>query len=781
MATGIGPYVVSDPNDTDPATAVLETTITAAHTMVNIGGGLMANAETFNGAIPGPTLRLNVGDTTIVRLVNELDHPAGIHWHGIELANSADGTEVTQEAVAPAFSVPPPPPAPAGGTYLYKFKVPRPGLYWYHPHHHHSLNRVFRGMYGMIVVTDPNEAALIASGVIPGTADTKQLVLSDITVCKAPHSNDEATYVDPTTLPEADRAEWLSGATSQDGPTPRDLCELPTATADDGSPAAASYAAGDVPSLERTGRITEGQTVLTNGVNVGGRNGTPAAPGALAAGAQTLPVLSGQGLRLQIANCAHLRYFRLRLTTSAGALVPLVRIGGEGGLLDNAIVEGGMIGGIDTKYDSGEILLPPGSRADIVAAIPAGEPLGSVLTMWTRDFQRTGPGPAEDRDNWAQLPTVPVMHLQITGNAAVPYTIDSGTPLRASIPGAAVETLGTPDGVLLDPNTFVPPDKGMPDQGIQINVSPPAINGILGKELMGMEGTPYTTIPHILSSRWAEQGRTLQLTVTNTSEAHHPFHLHGFSFQPISLTPRPDASADTPTGNITWPYREFRDNIDLPPQYTLTFRVRLDDRELVDGATMGGSFGRWLFHCHIFHHHHHGMISELVVTAADGSEKPNIDMAGSWAYTPVNGIAERHGTYNHPHGDPVMLTASLGTVTATGPGTWSWTLDSTGMAPRIQYVYITATDDAGRKDQTVFRLKIGAPDDGSDNGDPHVHTVDGKRRSDLVLTELRPTLGNDSSRRLVGAGGQRSPPAPARRAPRRLPGAALHPGPLSAC
>src|SRR5215212_6862677 len=517
MATGIGPYVVSDPNDTDPAAAVLETTITAAHTMVNIGGGIMANAETFNGAIPGPTLRLNVGDTVIVRLVNELDHPTGIHWHGIELANSADGTEVTQDAVAPAFPVAPPPPAPAGGTYLYKFKVPRPGLYWYHPHHHHALNRVFKGLYGMIVVSDPNEAALIERGVIPGTADTKQLVLSDITVCKAPHSNDEATYVNPTTLPEADRAEWLSGETSQDGPTPQTLCELPTATADDGSDATASYAAGDVPSIERTGRITEGQTVLTNGVNVGGRNGTPAAPGALAAGAQTLPVLSGQGLRLQIVNCAHLRYFRLRLTTSAGALVPLVRIGGEGGLLDKAIGEGGMIDGIDTKYDPGEILLPPGSRADIVAAIPAGEPLGSVLTMWTRDFQRTG---SVNLGNWAQLPTVPVMHLKVTGDATVPYTIDSGTLLRASIPDAAVETFGEPDGVLLDPGTFVPVKNGMPDQDIGLTATG-ATTGINGKQGM-FEGTPYTTIPHIDSSRYAEQSRTLQLTVTNESEAHHP-------------------------------------------------------------------------------------------------------------------------------------------------------------------------------------------------------------------------------------------------------------------
>ena len=48
------------------------------------------------------------------------------------------------------------------------------------------------------------------------------------------------------------------------------------------------------------------------------------------------------------------------------------------------------------------------------------------------------------------------------------------------------------------------------------------------------------------------------------------------------------------------------------------------------------------------------------------------------------------------------------------------------IADGIQYVYITATDALGRQDQAVFRLKIGAPDDGADNGDPHIRTVDGK-------------------------------------------------------
>ncbi len=525
MTTGIGPYAVTTVSDTDPAPSVIETTITAMLATVDIGSGVMADVETYNGAIPGPTFFLNVGDTVIVRLINLLPYETGIHWHGIELSNSSDGTTVTQNGAVPAFP-PPPAPAPAGGTYLYKFKVPRPGLYWYHPHHHHSTNRVFKGLYGLIVVADPNESTLIASGVIPGPADTRQFVLSDLTVCKAPGTNDAATY-DPS-LP------WVGGGALpvQPAPTPVTLCEIaPAGDArnDDGTPAAVSYAAGEVPSLERTGRTNEGQTVLTNGVNVGGRAGTPALPGALAPTAEVLNVLSGQGLRLQIVNCATVRYFRLILTTSTGTPVPLLRIGGEGGLLDNAILEGGMPGGFDTKYTFGEILIPAASRADVVAAIPAAAT--GVLTLWTQDFARTGGG-------FSNIPTVPVMHLNISGAAAVPYTIADGTPLRASIPGAAVETLGAPTGALLDPATFVPAKAGSPVQDIQLTAGPPAVTP---PSIDGVPGvfhgfTPYTATPHMVTSRYAAPGQTLQLTITNTTNAHHPFHLHGFSFQPISLT-----------------------------------------------------------------------------------------------------------------------------------------------------------------------------------------------------------------------------------------------------
>lgn len=88
------------------------------------------------------------------------------------------------------------------------------------------------------------------------------------------------------------------------------------------------------------GPVGEGQTVLTNGVNVGARAGSPTNPLDLAAGARTLDVQPGQGLRLQVINAAATRYVRLHLTDNSGQTINLVRIGGQGGLLNQARVEG---------------------------------------------------------------------------------------------------------------------------------------------------------------------------------------------------------------------------------------------------------------------------------------------------------------------------------------------------------------------------------------------------------------------------------------------------------
>src|SRR5580765_4901699 len=212
LATSDGdPYAVPEAADTNPDPNIFETTITAEAHTVDIGNGVQANVLTYNGTIPGPTIRLHVGETVIVHFKNNIAHNTGIHWHGIELDNESDGTPLTQNQVPP------------GGTYLYKFIVTRPGLYWYHPHHHSSTNQVFKGLYGMIIISDANEAAL-TGGVLPPAEQTKVFALSDTSVCGAPGTN--------------------SG-------TLKDICE--TSPIDEDGNTRGPYAAGDVPNIQLPG------------------------------------------------------------------------------------------------------------------------------------------------------------------------------------------------------------------------------------------------------------------------------------------------------------------------------------------------------------------------------------------------------------------------------------------------------------------------------------------------------------------------------------------------
>jgi FtsP/CotA-like multicopper oxidase with cupredoxin domain len=719
--TGTNPYEVPAVVDTNPDPNIVETTLTSQLADVDIGNGVTAkNAQTYNGVIPGPTFHLKVGDTVIVHYENHLPastpgfkHESGIHWHGIELSSAMDGTPFTQQQVQP------------GGSFLYKFEVSRPGIFWYHPHHHSSTNQVFKGLYGMIVVDDPNDATLVGNGTLPPANKTIPLVLSDITVCHAP-PNDDPTYPTGAAVPWSGPGGAL--AAMQGTPRPKQLCDggavVPGPTNypvdEDGNGPIAALGNGDIPNIQTAltfGRVNEGQTVLTNGMNVGGRAGAPGAaippytanPGALAPGAKTFDVQPGQGLRMQVVNSATTRYMNLVLSTQAGAQVDLIRVGGESGLLDNAVKEPAtnLTPPFNYRYSPGQILLPPGSRADVVAAIPAGAPANSVLTMWTQDYERTG-------GQFSNIPTVPVAHFKATGAAVPQYVIDgtvpvnaSTTKLRSSIPDPVVDLGPAPVVPLLKPNTFVPVKTGWstnPVETLDLTQTPNAqleVNGIFGThDILGN----YENAPHLGSSRFANGNGSdvLQLSTHNDTPARHPFHLHGFSIQPIKI--EEDGGGDV----YTWPYREFRDNVDVPAKSTLTYRLKLDDRPLADGTTPGGELGRWLFHCHIFFHATDGMLSELVVTNPTGNERPNVNVNTATAQAQNGQNATIAGTFSDPDvGDTVTLASSVGSVTPGGGGTYTWNFP-TNAGTNSQIVYITATDNHGLKSQIAFQLNMSA-------------------------------------------------------------------------
>jgi len=592
--------------DLNPDPNIFETALVAMEALVDLGNGVVANAFTFNGIVPGPEIRLKVGDKLIVHFTNNLPIPASIHWHGIELTNPSDGTGITQDAV------------PTGGTFTYEFSVPRAGIFFYHSHIM-PTNPEFKGYYGPLIVEDPVEKNLISAKVLPRRENTKTLVLGDTTVCKAAGNNDAATFPADPTLPWAG-APFFPGKLAP--PTPQQLCETPYDDHGHFVNPVVPLAAGSIPNIQPTPDCgqpgepgcptNEGQLVVVNGRVPAARAGSPSAPGALAPGAAVFKVKARTGIRLQLGNAATIRYFRLRLTDQTGQQVTLFRVGGQGGILDRVRIEGGIQGTLDTQYDPGEILLPVAAREDVVFVVPAGAAAGDVLTLWTLDYKRTGG--MQGNAGFSALPTVPVAHFQILGGAET-FTMAAGDRLRIlpKAHGEPIEDLKTTTITdhLLDPATFLPPEPGSPNETLTLTTAGlPAIDLVNGFSFD--EGAtppdPFTSVPHLGSSRFAAVGGLLELTIKNDTLAHHPWHPHGFSIQPVKFV-------DIATNTVvrTFDYNEFVDVVDIPAKVSLVYRVRLDDRPFDFGTPVGGALGRWAMHCHIFFHAAIGMITELVV------------------------------------------------------------------------------------------------------------------------------------------------------------------------
>lgn len=125
------------------AADVAEYTLTSAPMTFSPAANVHFNGAAYNGTIPGPLLRVRRGQRLRVHYVNNDAEPATIHWHGFVLPNDMDGVEgVTQK------------PVPHGKSFLYDFVADPTGTRWYHDH---LGGGIPRGLFGMIIVDDPDE------------------------------------------------------------------------------------------------------------------------------------------------------------------------------------------------------------------------------------------------------------------------------------------------------------------------------------------------------------------------------------------------------------------------------------------------------------------------------------------------------------------------------------------------------------------------------------------------------------------------------------------------
>jgi FtsP/CotA-like multicopper oxidase with cupredoxin domain len=95
-------------------------------------------AWTFNGIVPGPTLRCVEGEIIRIKFHNGDNHPHTIHLHGIHPANMDGVFEIIQP----------------GQEYVYEFTAEPFGVFPYHCHVMPITKHIAKGMYGTLII-DP--------------------------------------------------------------------------------------------------------------------------------------------------------------------------------------------------------------------------------------------------------------------------------------------------------------------------------------------------------------------------------------------------------------------------------------------------------------------------------------------------------------------------------------------------------------------------------------------------------------------------------------------------
>ena len=110
--------------------------------------GHILDAWTFNGTVPGPTIRVTEGDLVRIRVINsnENSNPHSLHTHSIHYAKN-DGVSM---GGYPGGAISP------GRSYTYEFIAQPYGVYPYHCHVDPIADHINRGLYGMMII-DPLE------------------------------------------------------------------------------------------------------------------------------------------------------------------------------------------------------------------------------------------------------------------------------------------------------------------------------------------------------------------------------------------------------------------------------------------------------------------------------------------------------------------------------------------------------------------------------------------------------------------------------------------------
>lgn len=138
--------------------------IVAQDKEIEIVPGIFFPAWTYNGRVPGPTLRATEGERLRIVFRNESSHVHTMHFHGIHSARM-DGIPGAGEVLP-------------GGEFVYEFDALPFGMHLYHCHSLPLKRHIHKGMYGAFII-DPDparhpEQAAVAQSRLLGSLENKE-------------------------------------------------------------------------------------------------------------------------------------------------------------------------------------------------------------------------------------------------------------------------------------------------------------------------------------------------------------------------------------------------------------------------------------------------------------------------------------------------------------------------------------------------------------------------------------------------------------------------------
>lgn len=329
----------------------------------------------------------------------------------------------------------------------------------------------------------------------------------------------------------------------------------------------------------------------------------------------------GVSQRWRIVNISNARSWRLSVPGH-----DLVRVGGDGGLLEHPITlppidmipdpenPGQLMSNPDPDLG---LLLTPGERADVIIT-PRSNTGEDVFIEW-HDFPRgrhstfykpDGSIGLGDADDDGKRPPIAVMRMKFVAQKGRP----KGTEF---VPPTTLRTIDRIDAAGAAPLPVV------------FGHTPPNASGDVLFFVAMKNGMPLP-FNAVSASDAADVlvGETRVWNVVNRTGADHPFHAHGWFFQPIETIYK--AADGTVIGIEPWSYLENKDTVRVParpgaPGTTTTVRMAVhfnDDGREGEVAAYGkqpfqGFSGGWVFHCHILEHADLGMMSFFNVRYPD--------------------------------------------------------------------------------------------------------------------------------------------------------------------